>query len=1176
MSTTPGKVRQSAIPTPGKTSGIPTPGRLRSSSIASQQSGQLPQESDSMSRAFADAIKANDPALHRAGRISEPGNPSLSPRGPLSFLPQNGRRSVTGRPSSAASSSSHAGATPARPTIAARTKTPSARPPSRQSDTFIRSSSRVGRAFEVGDNVRIESLGFEGTLRYLGEIAGKTGQWAGVELSGGFVGKGKNNGSVDGKPYFVCPPKCGVFVAAAKLSAPTVGVGAMSRPSSVASSGGGRITPSYSSGRITPSNSARHTPYSNGRVTPASSTSIMPSEAVTPSARPRIKTAITPFNGLKRNGSRTLEPSSPSRTSATASPTRFSGLNSLPTGTGISNMGSPSLKTPKPGIGGRGSGVGVGLPSTTPTKSRTFLLTPKQRLPSAIAMPPPPSPSLGRTVSLNDYPSDFESHHDTFHTSDLQSSGKAIQDKIANLLSTRKSPSADISPTSGAMPSLGHLNGGTSPDGRVAELEAENQRLNILISGLQGEELEHGRRTNSMREDRDQALSRVTELEASVKSVERNLRDRDLKVEVLERSLSNTSADTEKARADGETRLRDLQSLLDDKETLLCSLKESLALKEGAETETHTLITTKDAEINLLEARVKKAYADIEEERRELWGQVDALRHAGQETIALYEERLSTAEAKRYETEDLIGSLREQLRSQTQAPSPTSAARHLSSATQIENEALREQVVHLQKKLTITEDMLEEVRVTAEKDEAAVRERMRRFKEKEELLKQQVAECESEIARVVKSENNTRARTEEVGEALRESTVALENAQVEIEGLRAEITNLEGIASLSSADPTDKPTESAQRLTSEHMHCTEEISRLKSQLAEATKAPQGVNGVKTPPASEHLQETIEELLVEKASLESIQSDLQGKLTEETKAVVDLRERLDRSLAELETARKKAHRDVPVSDSLQQAGKPSPSSIRHESIPSSVREELAGLKHIVQELQKENANEAHQNKLLESENKLLSSEVEQLRKSKEALEDVASSKLHRDEAGPQEDASVPSGDAVSLQKAMREMRSRYEIDLEQLRKRLTEAEAKSARTVHDLNKEVGELESLIETKIYREDELEQEIEQLKEKLARSEKKSSKRANQAMSLLSADSLDSLSDANQATLTGDVCEICEQPGHDIFTCDLLRGSAAPAPGGKDAAPSELFCEDCENYGHVAVDCPHSMDVF
>jgi CAP-Gly domain-containing linker protein 1 len=151
-----------------------------------------------MSRAFADAIKANDPALHRTGRISEPTNPPLSPRAPHSFLPQTGRRSVAGRPSSSASASSTAGATPARPGPVTRTKTPSMRSSSRQSDAFIRSASRTGRPFEVGDNVRIESLGFEGTLRYLGEIDGKTGQWAGVELSGGFSGKGKNDGSVNG------------------------------------------------------------------------------------------------------------------------------------------------------------------------------------------------------------------------------------------------------------------------------------------------------------------------------------------------------------------------------------------------------------------------------------------------------------------------------------------------------------------------------------------------------------------------------------------------------------------------------------------------------------------------------------------------------------------------------------------------------------------------------------------------------------------------------------------------------------------------------------------------------------------------------------------------------------------------------------------------------------------
>jgi CAP-Gly domain-containing linker protein 1 len=248
----------------------------------------------------------------------------------------------------------------------------------------------------------------------------------------------------------------------------------------------------------------------------------------------------------------------------------------------------------------------------------------------------------------------------------------------------------------------------------------------------------------------------------------------------------------------------------------------------------------------------------------------------------LYEERLSTAEARRYEMEDLIGSLREQLRSQAQPPSPTSAARHLSSATLIENEALREQVVHLQKKLTITEDMLEEVRATAERDEAMIREKIRRYKEKEDLFRQQVSECESEIARLVKSENNARARTEEVGEALRESTVALENARAEIEGLRAEIVvrksiilgsvvmnvsqDLEGVASLTSTDSAEKSSEPSQRSTHGHTHYIEEIARLKSQLAEATTALLDVDKVRMSSASGQLQGTIDELLIEKTNV----------------------------------------------------------------------------------------------------------------------------------------------------------------------------------------------------------------------------------------------------------------------------------------------------------------------
>lgn len=183
------KPRLSGIPTPGRSSGIPTPGRPRSTSSAQQYNDIPASDSDFANRAFQDAIKANDPAQHRSTRTSDASTAALSP---LTSSHSNG--SVYSRPSSVASSSASFNQSRVQ-----RAKTPtSARPPSRSSDVFARSSSRAGRGFEVGDSVRIESLGFEGVLRYVGSIDGKDGLFAGVELSGGFAGMGKNNGSVSG------------------------------------------------------------------------------------------------------------------------------------------------------------------------------------------------------------------------------------------------------------------------------------------------------------------------------------------------------------------------------------------------------------------------------------------------------------------------------------------------------------------------------------------------------------------------------------------------------------------------------------------------------------------------------------------------------------------------------------------------------------------------------------------------------------------------------------------------------------------------------------------------------------------------------------------------------------------------------------------------------------------
>jgi CAP-Gly domain-containing linker protein 1 len=106
--------------------------------------------------------------------------------------------------------------------------------------------------------------------------------------------------------------------------------------------------------------------------------------------------------------------------------------------------------------------------------------------------------------------------------------------------------------------------------------------------------------------------------------------------------------------------------------------------------------------------------------------------------------------------------------------------------------------------------------------------------------------------------------------------------------------------------------------------------------------------------------------------------------------------------------------------------------------------------------------------------------------------------------------------------------------------------------------------------------------MKEKLARYQKKSSKtKPTDVINQVSSppESIRSAASLPEPQL----CEICEQPGHDIFTCDLLQ--EGPSPTANSAVfdhsrghrvSSDLFCEDCASPGHLAADCPHSLDVF
>jgi len=293
------------------------------------------------------------------------------------------------------------------------------------------------------------------------------------------------------------------------------------------------------------------------------------------------------------------------------------------------------------------------------------------------------------------------------------------------------------------------------------------------------------------------------------------------------------------------------------------------------------------------------------------------------------------------------------------------------------------------------------------------------------------------------------------------------------------------------------------------------------------------------------------------------------------------------------------------------------------------EEIASLRHTVAETKKELETLTDDNKKLNTEyenlleaHKSVENECLKLMDEVERLHSEGFMGLDANMNGSQENgteaASGQEGkeDArlIVLQKQFAEKQTQLDrltvqhaAQLREVQQKLNDLERNKQREIHALNKDIAELESLIESKIFKEADLEEAVEserktarrlrdeisdlksQLKDSGAKSssngkpyERKPSAPTTNTSNSLRPPSVPTPSTNNKGN-DSLYCEICEQHGHDIISCTALLSDADYAAEAKRTGNSantdrdRPYCENCEEYGlHATENCPNGDETF
>jgi DNA repair exonuclease SbcCD ATPase subunit len=430
--------------------------------------------------------------------------------------------------------------------------------------------------------------------------------------------------------------------------------------------------------------------------------------------------------------------------------------------------------------------------------------------------------------------------------------------------------------------------------------------------------------------------------------------------------------------------------------------------------------------------------------------------------------------------------------------------------------------------------------------------------EREELRKAGLDAIEAYEATIEEMKKDRAAQFEEHG-------VRREQLQSTIETLKQEIDQL-----MKNVETEEKHTILKDVWESERKRLLEQIDTL-----EHDKISHEALKVEVECLKDQTKET-DKLAKEKSKLEEqlgrLQADFDDQLAsrskylDEVRSAVESQKKTEGELRRLTESKEKLERELAEKQLISSSG--SSDNTQHQLEIDTFRSEIEKLlaQNAMLIKQKEQAEQAHQDvsqyqqliASLKNENKKLlkdQSKLEEAHKQTETeclklMEEVE--KLHgqisQDEVTKmvlKQDVSEDDKVAKLLQqhqKKIDQLQKEHAAELEQYKKTGESLEKEQKRKIILLNRDISELESLIESKIFKEADLEEALEKerkqvkkllLEIKDAKDEKKELIDSNSMLASLSSSKKKQPVIVDNDTV---YCEICEVPGHDLMSCKAV----------------------------------------